>query len=272
MTKSIVILLPVYKGDKINYLHESLESIRKQSYENFDVYVLIDGPIDKEKYDLIKNYSLLDKRFQIVKFLINRGLGAVLHDGVILAMDKNYDYIVRMDTDDIMVKNRLEIQLKFMENNPQIDVVGGAIEEIDEFGNKQKVLIYPFSHKECFNFFKKRDPIAHPAAFFRKTFFLKAGNYNPKLRKNQDTYLWYKGFKYGCKFANVSDIVLRFRLTEETLKRRGDIKQVLDYYKLRKEINKDLNYGLLGNIYALSHILFKISPTVLKKAAYKVLR
>lgn len=56
-----------------------------------------------------------------------------------------------------------------MKVNPDIDVVGGAIEEIDENSNSRgKTIVYPEGPKECYDFFSRRNPHAHPAVLFRK--------------------------------------------------------------------------------------------------------
>ena len=88
--------------------------------------------------------------------------------------------------------HRFGKQISFLELHPEIDVVGGAINEIDENGNDRgKVIVYPSGPQECYDFFAKRNPHAHPAVLFRKTFFEKAGcKYRPEYRQNQDTMLW----------------------------------------------------------------------------------
>lgn len=71
-----------------------------------------------------------------------------------------------------------------MQSHPDVDVVGGAIEEIDDNGEKKgKKVVYPLTHDDCRKFFRYRDPLAHPATFFRKSYFDKAKGYRPKYRK-----------------------------------------------------------------------------------------
>lgn len=108
-----------------------------------------------------------------------------------------------------------------MQANPDIDVVGGAIEEIDENSNSRgKTIVYPEGPKECYEFFSRRNPHAHPAVLFRKSFFEKAGcKYRPEYRQNQDTMLWLDGMSKGTKHANLQDVVLRFRFTNSLFKR-----------------------------------------------------
>lgn len=127
-----------------------------------------------------------------------------------------------MDADDISLPDRIEKQICFLNEHPEIDVVGGAINEIDEEGCESgKTIVYPATPTECKKFFAKRNPLAHPAVLFRKSFFDKIGHcYRPEYRKNQDTMLWYDGLMHGVNIANLPNVVLKFRMTEALFKKR----------------------------------------------------
>lgn len=104
----------------------------------------------------------------------NRGLACVLNDLIAIAHVQGFDYLARMDADDVMLSSRLQKQMSYMESHKDIDVVGGAIEEMDKQSiSRGKTIIYPLTHQECVNFFEKRNPLAHPAVLFRYSFFEK---------------------------------------------------------------------------------------------------
>lgn len=268
----IAILLPIYYNDNPNYVKESIESILNQSYPNFQLIILIDGPLTNALNNTLNHYT--NRNITQLRFEINRGLAAVLNDGINYGFDQNYNFFARMDADDIAIPDRLEKQINFLIQHPEVDVVGGAIEEIDENGKlKNKIIYYPLTHDACYHFFSKRDPVAHPAVLFRKSFFEKAGFYNEHYRKNQDTILWYQGFKNGCIFANLPDVVLKFRTTFDFYnQRRSGLKRAITMTKDRFKINKYLKYGLKGNIFAILSFILTIAPVWLKKFAYKKLR
>lgn len=90
-----------------------------------------------------------------------------------------------MDADDISILNRFEMQNTFLEEHPEVDMVVGAISEIDEKGNDRgRIIRYPTSPEDCRAFFTKRNPVAHPTVMFRRSFFEKAGYHYPTVCSN----------------------------------------------------------------------------------------
>lgn len=275
MHSKIAVLLPVYKKDLLRYLHFAVDSIMAQTYKDYHLYIGVDGPIGIDLSDYIK---LLDKqeKLTIVWFNENRGLACVLNDLLDICFKEGYEYIARMDADDISESTRFEKQMTFLEMHPDIDVVGGAINEIDEEGmNRGKKIVYPDTPAECREFFSKRNPHAHPAVLFRKSFFnkLNGKKYRPEYRQNQDTMLWYDGMMAGTQHANIPDVVLRFRMTDTMFKkRRNGWAFAMKQFKDRLMINRTLGYGFGANVYGFAMFCLLISPVWIKKIAYKTFR
>ena len=149
-------------------------------------------------------------------------------------------------------------------------------QEIDEEGKyRNKTIIYPEGPEECRHFFSKRNPHAHPAVLFRKSFFdkLKGKKYRPEYRQNQDTMLWYDGMMAGTQHANIPDVVLNFRMTNAMFKkRRNGWEFATKQFKDRLMINKKLGYNFKADIYGFAMFCILVSPVWIKKIAYKVLR
>lgn len=273
--KTIATILPVYQKDSVEYLCTSVESILYQTYQDFHLYIGVDGHVGPELENCLK---LLERqsRISIIWFPINRGLACVLNDLLDLCFKEGYNYIARMDADDISEPDRFEKQVNYLYGHPKIDIVGGAIKEIDEKGNsRNKIIFYPETSEECRKFFSKRNPHAHPAVMFRKSFFAKLNGkkYRPEYRQNQDTMLWYDGMMAGTQHANIPDVVLKFRMTDAMFKKRRNgwafaKKQFSD----RLMINKDLGYGKKADIYGFAMFCVLVSPVWIKKVAYKCFR
>ncbi len=274
--KGIATILPVYKNDKAPYFRIAIDSILNQvCSEDITIYVGVDGPVERDLYNTIKNYEQHEKVY-VYWFIQNRGLAVVLNELLTICFNKGYNYIARMDADDISMPDRFEKQLSYFHQNKEVDVVGGAIEEIDENGNlRGKTIIYPETPEECRLFFARRNPHAHPAVMFQKSFFEKMGGrlYRSEYRQNQDTMLWYDGMMAGTNHANIPDIVLQFRITDSLFKKRRSgwrfaKKQLHD----RLVINKGLGYGFNSYLFGYAMFVLLISPPWVKRIAYKVFR
>lgn len=266
----IAVLLPVYIKDNPWFFITTVSSLLTQTLQDFKIFLGVDGPIEGELDRIVKEYEQ-DVKFCIMRFKENRGLACVLNDLIEEAERQGYEYFARMDADDICVNNRLEKQMAFLQMYPEVDVLGGKIEEIDENGEKNgKSITYPLTHDECRMFFRYRDPLAHPATFFRKRYFDKVKGYRLEYRKNQDTMLWFDGFMNGCVFANLPDTVLYFRVTKDFYGRRNGWQRANQMMRSRMEINKAMNYDFTANLFAMAMAIMTISPSWLKKFLYSM--
>ena len=122
----VIVLLPVYRKDSPTNFRLSIESMLTQTYNPLHILISIDGPIEGDLADCVHSYST-NKHVTILPFETNRGLAATLNDMIRWAQAHGYKYYARMDADDIAIPQRIQIQMDFLLDNPEIDVVGGAI-------------------------------------------------------------------------------------------------------------------------------------------------
>lgn len=269
--QELFVIESVYKNDRPEYLKTALDSIFKQSYGKYKLLLFIDGPISADLWSVIRSYN--DERLDVIDNQQNVGLATALNR--MLEKCRSAKYIARMDSDDISMPDRFQKQVDYLCAHPEVDMVGGAINEIDEKGNDRgKIIRYPCEPERCRKFFAKRNPVAHPAVMFRRSFFEKCGwRYPTDYLRNEDTCLWYEGYKRGCVIANIPDVVLNFRVTDSMFTQRRNGKDFAkSQLKLRKLIAKDLNYGPLSVMYAYGMYLLMISPSWVLKVAYRLLR
>ncbi len=267
------VLLSVYALESDFYLEQALNSIwHEQSLKPSEIILVKDGPVTDELNQVINKYqSELGDVLKIISLDENKGLAYALNVGIKYC---SYPYIARMDTDDVSTKDRFLKQITFLMNNPDIDVVGCAISEIDENNVVIKDCVqYPLTHQDLYQFFSKRDPLAHPTAVFRHTFFEKVGKYREDVPLAEDTLLWYEAFKSNCKFANIPDIGLLFRRTNAFYRRRSNWNKSKSLLKFRLlYINRDLGYGVMADLYALAYFGISLMPSIVKKFLYRFLR
>ena len=267
------VLLSIYHKENPSFFNRCMQSIwDEQTTYPAEIILVEDGILTKDLYIIIEKWQKkLGKILKIIPLEKNIGLAKALNIGLNKC---SYKIIARMDTDDIATPKRFEKQVNFLEENKHIDVVGTYICEIDKNETTiKKSVHYPLAHEDLYQFFKKRDPLAHPSAMFRKRFFDKAGNYPTHLLLAEDTLLWYQGFLNGCQFANLDFIGLKFRRTTSFYQRRADYKKSSGLLKYRLlKINRNLNFGLVADFYAIAYFIISVSPSIIKKILYKMLR
>lgn len=269
----VIVLLPVYHNDTPAYLQESVQSMLQQSYEPLHILIGMDGPMDKDMEQCVRSFEQHEK-VTLLTFAQNRGLAATLNDMIRWAQEHGYTYFARMDADDIAIPERIERQMNYLLAHPDIDIVGGSTNEIDGNGKERhKINHYPLTPEACYRYFAKRNPLAHPTVIFRQSYFDKTGClYRPEFRQNQDTMLWFDGLKKGARMANIPEVVLNFRVTDEFFsKRRNGWEYAKDMLKQRRVINRELHYGLKAWIYAYALFLFRLSPTWVKRLMYQIM-
>ena len=267
------VLMSMYHKEKPEYFDRAMQSIWDEQTIKPDEIVLVqDGKLTDGLYMVISEWkNKLGEVLKIIALEQNVGTGQAKNIGLTKCV---FNLVAIMDTDDIATSKRFEKQIDFLVRNQEVDVVGTYISEIDENEKIVKdVVRFPLGHDELYDFFSKRDPLAHPTTMFRKSFFMKAGSYRGDLHLAEDTLLWYYGFMNDCKFANIDYIGLHFRRSTDFYKRRGNIKKSIGLLKYRVfNINKKLNYGINADLFAIAYFLMSISPSFIKKIVYQSLR
>lgn len=262
--------MSIYKNDRLSFVKESVESILTQVYSEFDLYIIFDGPIKEEvKYYL---YGIKDNRIIIIERTENRGLAVSLNDLLKIVLEKDYQYIARMDADDISLPNRFKTQITYLNEHPDIDCVGSWAIEINSDGTEYFRKRMPETHLECLDMFKKRDCLIHPTVMFRKSFFKKAGLYPEDTYFGEDTMMWAKGFASNCHFANIPQYLFKFRLDKDFFNRRRGWKHAKSIWNLRRKVNRMIGFGYKEDLYASLYAFVKMMPKPILNLIYKTAR
>lgn len=270
--KPVAVIMSVYKAEIPYNLEKSLKSLRDQTYKNLNVYLAQDGPLSTELENVI-NKEASDSSFKlnVHKFEKNEGLSVRLND-LIRSIKNQFDYIARMDSDDVSRNDRIEKQVLYMEEHKEIDVLGGSIIEVDKEGNKLKEISYPANNEEMIKNFVKRNIMAHVTAMFRVRFFEKAGLY-PVTMKTwsnvalpvEDTLMWLEGLVNDCVFSNLNEPLVYVKASQEYFERRTGISLAFVEYQIRNNIVRRLKLPIYLYFYAFLYLIARILPVPLKK-------
>jgi glycosyltransferase involved in cell wall biosynthesis len=266
------VLLSVYDREKPEYLNLALESIWvHQILKPSEIVVVEDGPLNRRLLQVLQDWEeKLEGIFKRVAMPKNKGLGDALNIGV---EHCSFDFIARMDTDDIACKYRFQKQIQFMEKHPEIDILGGAVAEFaDELSKPHSVRSLPTLHSDIVKFSKTRNPFNHPTVIYRKDAVLKAGNYQ-KFLGLEDYYLWVRMICNGSKCANLPDTVVFMRAGLEMLGRRGGLKYAVNDLRMQKKLREMRHISVMrffGNVFI--RVPVRLMPIQARKKVYSLIR
>lgn len=251
----ISVLLPVFNSEQ--YLKDTINSVLSQTFTDFELIIINDGSTDASE-SIIKSYS--DERILLVNNEENLGLIKTLNKGLGICRGK---YIVRMDSDDIMIETRLEDQFKFMEKHPEIIASGTALRRI---GRLSGSYFPPKTDKLIRETLFLGSPIPHPTAIIRREILCKYNiEYDINYLHLEDYELWYKLSSYG-KLANLNKRLLLYRISETQISTKYNNKQERGKKEFRKQIYNEYLLSLGLN----TSFVFDKSFLMTLKAQYKL--
>lgn len=202
-TPSVSVIIPVYNCEKT--IAASIASVLNQSYRDFEV-ICVDNNSSDNSRRIIENIAKNDNRIKIFDCK-TKGIVPALNTGL-LNTSNSTKYIARQDGDDIWFENKLEKQIKYLEENKDIDILGTNILIHDVNKGQKKEFIYPTTHNECMKWYQNRqNPICHVSVVFRKRIIEKAGIYDDRFHFAEDMSYWLKASRW-YKLANLNEILL----------------------------------------------------------------
>lgn len=207
----LVVLIPHYND--LRGLYKSLGSISEMI--SLDVLIVDDGSIEKPDLELLK--SKFDKINNIkILFLDNNlGIASALNEGLHYINNcKSYKYIARLDTGDTCVANRFRIQYNYLEENPEVYLLGTWANCVDETGN----ILYQFEHSTNTKKIKKymyfRNEFVHSSVMFRSEAINKIGYY-PTLYT--EDYAYFFKFVKNYKTENLPLHLINYEINPNGL-------------------------------------------------------
>lgn len=198
----VSVMMPVYNAEK--YIAEAVDSILKQSFEDFELVIVNDGSTDKSG-EVVKKIN--DHR---IRYYENeRNMGAVYTRNRILELCKG-EYLAPMDADDRAPRERLATEVKFLNENMGCDCVHGRTIIIDEDGNT--IGDYGEALSDA-RYIKAKlfmcNVIANGSAMFRKKIVKKYHLYY-KTKVIHDYGFWTEFSIYGT-IRGIQDVMLFYR-------------------------------------------------------------
>ena len=270
MNLSFSVLMSVYKKEKPAYVDRSLESIYNQTVKPHEIVLVKDGPLTEHLEAVLREWERkFGAIFKTVSIKKNVGMDKAFNIGL---KHCRFDWIARMDADDICHPNRFEIQINYLQDNPASEVLGSWIDEYDgtmcNFRGTRKV---PTTHSQILQYAKSRCPMNHMTVFYKKE--VVGEGYPVEMPGLGDYGLWSKLLAKGVTFANIPQSLVKVRTGDNFLQRRGGMKYLKNEMKLLK-FQREL--GFISPYYYISSLairaIVRLSPLFIRKYLYSVLR
>jgi glycosyltransferase involved in cell wall biosynthesis len=213
------VLMSLYYKENPEFLRLSIESMLAQTLKPDEIVIVKDGILTEELDRIIEYYVLKNPNlFTIVPLKQNLGLGLALNEG--LKKCRN-EIVARMDTDDISLDIRCELQMEEFANNSQLSIVGSLINEFyDEPNNIVSSRVVPTEHEDILKFSRRRSPFNHPTVMYKKSAVLGCEGGYHDVRRKEDIDLFGRMLNQGHIARNIDKPLLLFRSNEDNFKRR----------------------------------------------------
>ena len=233
------VVMPVYNAG--DFLVKSIESIRKQTYKNFEFIIVDDGSTDNS-WKTITSYSKKDKRIRVFKNKENSGIAKTINRAIEKAKGQ---FIARMDSDDIAIPERLEKQIRFLLNNPDVGVLGSQMFEINDKNIVTTIRKVPLTNNNIKKKMIVTQTIQNPTLMInRKNIPEGILSYDQKFSPVDDLDMFFRLIPY-TKFANLPNYLMAYRKHESN----SSLKNIKNTFllTLKVRIKAILEYGYKAN-------------------------
>lgn len=218
----ISVLMPVYNTDP-TFLAGAIESCLHQTIEDYEIIIIDNESDNPETLNVLSIYSKKDK----IKIYVcprekdKNNISIALNMGL---EKSKYNIIARMDSDDLMFHDRLEKQVRYMQENPEVDIVGAQMKIIpDNYYTNHPLEITPQLASKSSWF------INHPTVTYRRQKIINIGGYKDMPQHGAEDYiLWMTAIRNKVLIKNMHEPVLFYRSHGNNLTRQREKHQ--SYY------------------------------------------
>lgn len=230
--------MPVYNSS--SYLKEAIDSVLSQSFSDWELVVVDDFSTDRS-YRLACEYVKKDERVKCVRLRSNSGAAVARNRGIKEATGR---FIAFLDADDLWLPNKLEKQLKFMQEN-QVPFSYAEYEKVDGFGNFFGYVGVP--ERVSYHELLKTCYIGCLTAMYDTHYFGKV--YMPEVRKRQDFALWLKLLKKVDYAYGIEESLAQYRVHNSSMS-SNKIKSSTYTWRVYRDVEK---LSFIKSCYCFSH-------------------
>jgi glycosyltransferase involved in cell wall biosynthesis len=224
----VSVVMTTYKDDA-DVLWRAIESILTQTMGDLECIVVFEpGDPNPE----LMSDRCVDPRLRVVRSTTRLGMACSFNRGLENARGR---YIARMDSDDVAYPERLARQLQFLDDHPDIALVGGAARLIDRNGNVAGIRRFPMAHEQILQTAALTNPFLHPTVVWDRSRVREELRYDPRYTA-EDLELWLRLLRSGYRVANMPDLLIDYtqplRYTRSAAHWRGLVRVRMAHWRL----------------------------------------
>lgn len=286
ITPKVSVIIPCH--NHAQFIIEALESVLKQSFQDFECIIVDDGSTDNTK-EIVENWIGQKNKFKYF-FQENSGLSSTRNKAISLSSGF---YILPLDSDDKISENYLESCIAVLESNQKIKIAYGEAYFFGNSNNKWNLDEYKFEDLLYKN-------MIYCSGVFRKEDWKRVGGYDENLKEGlEDWEFWINILKNGGEVAKIKDCFFYYRLKDSSMIVNAVINNSYGYnsrlyvfekhievyrktnfydmyfenYKLKKKIENPLSFLSINNLfYLIMKSIFEKTEIFVKKVKRKIKR
>ncbi len=265
--KKISVVMACYHGDRVDSLIAAVDSVLKQTISFHEFIIVVDGPVNNDIDKYLE--GLRADRENIILIRLDENSGAAHARNIGMSVAKG-DYIAIMDSDDILIPDRLEAQLStLIEKN--VDAVWGWQEEFYDGTNEfAGIKQCPEEHDDILKKLKYRCLLPDPTTFIKKECFEKVGGYAEFDNINIDYKFFLEIALNGYRLHCIQRPLIRVRISPVQRKRRGGLVLLREDYVLRRWMYQKKIITIFELFWIMAmYAVFRLQPNFMRDKVYK---
>lgn len=229
------VTMSVYGKENAQFLKESIDSIINQTHPTDDFVIICDGELTDELYKVLDNAEkLCPDVIRVIR--LSEHIGTAQAANLAIKLCKN-ELIGKMDSDDIALPCRFELQVRRMMLHPELDIIGAYIEEFDsDTGDAIAVRKTPLSSKVVLDFARQRSPFNNQTILFKRSAAISCGGYDAALKRCEDYDFIVRMLSCGAVGGNIPKVLVRYRITKDNYERRRNFRNTKAFIAVRWKI------------------------------------
>lgn len=262
------VLMAVYGNDDITLFKRAVQSVYSNTLLPDSFVLVVDGPVPEPLQTTIQSLREL-YMLKVLQLPVNMGLASALNVGL---NNIATEWVARADADDFNVPDRFALQAAVIEQAcARLDIVGGAIQEIDLSGKEIAVRRTVEEHSEILRYAASRNPFNHMTVVYRTALALRCGGYPTDIYLKEDYALWAQMLASGARSHNLPDILVFATAGRDMYRRRGGKRYALAEIALQRHL---MHIGLKSSVMACIQGLVRASifllPVIVRGWIYEV--